>query len=167
MELVVGRIGKAHGIRGELSVDVRTDDPGRRFAEGAKLGTDPDHGVLVVRRARPHSGRLIVSFEGVDDRTAAEVLRGTLLVADSATSGETGDDEWWDHDLVGLEVVTAGGERLGVVTAIVHTGGQDLVAVDRDGRELLLPFVAAIVPEVDVAGGRLVAVPPEGLLDLE
>lgn len=167
MQLVVGRVAKAHGVRGEVTVEVRTDDPAGRFAPGSALATDPDRGPLVVRRVRPHSGRLVVEFEGVTDRDAAEALRGTLLVADSSTSGPTEPDEWWDHDLVGLEAYTRDGERLGSVTEVVHSAGQDLLAIGREGRELLVPFVAAIVPEVDIAGGRLVVDPPPGLLDLE
>ena len=168
MDLVVGRIGHAHGVRGEVSVEVRTDDPDRRYADGSVLATDPpEHGPLTVTRSRPHHGRLLVLFEGVDDRNAAETLRGTLLVVDAATAGETDDDEWWDHDLVGLAVVTVDGDPLGSVTDVVHVPGPPLLAVTNDeGRELLLPFVADIVPEVDVANGRLVVAPPPGLVEL-
>jgi 16S rRNA processing protein RimM len=164
--LVVGRVARAHGIRGEVSVEIRTDDPDRRFAPGSELATDPDRGALVVCRARTHAGRLIVAFDGVTDRDAAEALRGTLLLADSATSGETEPDEWWDHELAGLEAVTPEGRRIGVVREVVHAGPQDLVAIDHGGREVLVPFVAGIVTEVDVAGGRIVVDPPPGLLDL-
>ena len=166
--LVVGRIGHAHGVRGEVSVDVRTDDPDRRYAEGSVLATDPpEHGPLTVARARAHHGRLLVQFAEVPDRNAAEVLRGTLLVVDAASAGETGDDEWWDHDLVGLTVVRRDGTPLGTVTEVVHVPGPPLLAVTTvDGREVLVPFVAGIVPEVDVPGGRLVVDPPAGLLEL-
>ena len=168
MQLVVGRIGKAHGIRGEASVDVRTDDPDRRFVVGGRLATDPDRGELEIEAVRAHHGRLLVHFAGVGDRNAAEALRGTLLVVDSATVGETGPDEWWDHDLVGLRVELGDGSALGAVTEVVHLPGSDLLAVRRgDGREALIPFVAEIVPTVDVRGGRVVIDPPEGLLDLD
>lgn len=168
MDLVVGRIGHAHGVKGEVSVEVRTDDPDRRFATGSVLATDPaERGPLTVERTRPHHGRLLVQFAGVPDRTAAEALRGTLLVVDSASAGETDEDEWWDHDLVGLVATTADGTKLGSVTDVLHVPGPPLLAiVDDAGRELLVPFVAAIVPEVDVAGGRLVVNPPSGLLEL-
>jgi 16S rRNA processing protein RimM len=168
MDLVVGRIGHAHGVKGEVSVEVRTDDPDRRYASGSVLGTDPpEHGPLTVEQVRTHHGRLLVRFAEVADRNAAEALRGTLLVVDAATAGETGDDEWWDHDLVGLAAVTTDGTPLGTVTEVVHVPGAPLLAVkDDSGRELLVPFVTAIVPEVDVAGGRLVVDPPPGLLDL-
>jgi 16S rRNA processing protein RimM len=169
VELVVGRIGRAHGVQGEVAVEVRTDDPDHRFAVGAVLDTDPpERGPLTIARCRPHSGRLLISFTEVVDRDAAESLRGTLLVADSASSAATDDpDEYWDHDLVGLAAVTTSGERLGDITAVLHLPGQDVLSVKRDGAEpeLLVPFVAAIVPEVDVRGGRVVVDPPPGLLD--
>jgi 16S rRNA processing protein RimM len=167
VQLVVGRIGKAHGIHGELSVDVRTDDPERRFAAGVSIETDPpEHGPLTVLRARPHSGRLLVTFDGVEDRTTAEALRGILLVVDSSTSPPVEDpEEFWDHDLVGLTVETTAGERVGEISEILHVPGQDLLAVNREsGEELLIPFVASIVPSVDLAGGRVLIEPPPGLL---
>lgn len=168
MDLVVGRVGHAHGVKGEVSVEVRTDDPDRRYAAGSVLATDPpERGPLTVASARAHHGRLLVRFDGVNDRTTAETLRGTLLLVDAATAGETEDGEWWDHDLVGLAAVTTDGRALGTVTEVVHVPGAPLLAVNADGaRELLVPFVAAIVLEVDVAGGRLVVDPPPGLLDL-
>jgi 16S rRNA processing protein RimM len=168
MQLVVGRIGRAHGVKGEVSVEVRTDDPDRRYAPGSALVTEPaERGPLTVLAAREHHGRLLVRFDGIDDRTAAEALRGTLLVVDSAEVGDTEDGEWWDHDLVGLVALTPDGATLGTVTDVVHVPGAPLLAIDHDGREVLVPFVTAIVPEVDVAGGRVVVDPPEGLLDLE
>jgi 16S rRNA processing protein RimM len=169
VQLVVGRIAKAHGVHGEVAVEVRTDDVERRFAVGAVLETEPpERGPLAVRAVRPHSGRLLVHFDAVDDRFAADALRGTMLVVDSATSPPTDDpEEFWDHDLVGLAAVTGAGQRNGRVEAVLHPSGTVLLAVRReDGAELLVPFVAAIVPEVDVAAGRLVVDPPDGLLDL-
>ncbi|HVF06270.1 MAG TPA: ribosome maturation factor RimM [Frankiaceae bacterium] len=165
--LVVGRIGRAHGVRGEVSVDVRTDDPDRRYAAGSVLATDPpEQGPLTVERSRPHHGRLLVQFEGVADRNAADALRGVLLVVDRASVGAADEGEWWDHDLVGLAAVRADGTPLGTVTDVIHVPGPPLLAIESDGGEVLVPFVAGIVPEVDVAGGRLVVDPPEGLLDL-
>jgi 16S rRNA processing protein RimM len=168
VQLVVGRIGRAHGIGGEVSVEVRTDSPELRFAVGTAVETDPpERGPLTVTRARWHSGRLLVAFEEIGDRTAAEALRGTLLVADSDTSPAVETDEFWDHQLVGLTAVTSTGETIGAVTEVLHPPGADLVVVRRpDGREVFVPFVHAIVPAVDVAGGRIVVDPPEGLLDL-
>jgi len=169
VQLVVGRIARAHGIAGEVGVEVRTDAPEVRFAPGTTLATDPpERGPLTVQRARWHSGRLLVAFEQVPDRTAAESLRGTMLVVDSASSpDQTGDDDYWDHELTGLQVVTVAGDPIGVVEDVAHPPGADLLVVRRpDGAELLVPFVSAIVPTVDVAGGRVVVDPPEGLLEL-
>ncbi|MQY03046.1 ribosome maturation factor RimM [Actinomadura macrotermitis] len=165
--LVIGRIGRPHGIRGDLTIDVRTDDPEYRFAPGSRIATDPAAaGPLVVDGARWHSGRLLLRFAGVDDRTAAEELRGVWLVVDPADVLPSDDpDDFHDQDLVGLAVVTAEGEDVGTVTEIRHHG-QDLLVVRRaSGGDVLVPFVAAIVPEVDLAGGRLVIDPPPGLLD--
>ena len=168
MQLVVGRIGHAHGVKGEVSVEVRTDDPERRYADGSVLATDPpERGPLTVLGVRAHHGRLLVRFEGIDDRNAAETLRGTLLVVDSAEAGEAGEGEYWDHELIGLTAVTASATVLGPVTDVIHVPGSPLLAIDVDGREVLVPFVEAIVPEVDVPGGRMVVDPPEGLLDLD
>ncbi|OLT26766.1 ribosome maturation factor RimM [Nocardiopsis sp. CNR-923] len=168
MLLVVGRIGRAHGVRGDVAVDVRTDDPAQRFAVGSVLTTDPaDAGPLRVTASRRHSGRLIVRFEGVADRDAAEELRGTALLVDSADIGPTGDpDEFHDHELIGLAVVTTGGELVGTVEDVLHHAQDVLVVTTDEGREVLVPFVSALVPEVDVTGGRLVVDPPGGLLDL-
>jgi 16S rRNA processing protein RimM len=170
MQLVVGRVGRPHGIRGAVTVDVHTDDPDIRFAVGATLPTDPVAvGPLTVEAVRWHSGRLLVEFAGIMDRTQAEALRGTWLTMDSAqVTSPASPDEFYDHELVGLAVVTTAGEPVGVVTDVRHHG-QDLLVIQpaqphRDG--LLVPFVAAIVPEVDVAAGRLVIDPPPGLLDL-
>jgi 16S rRNA processing protein RimM len=167
--VTVGRVGRAHGIRGEVTVDVRTDTPDERFADGAMLMTDPEAaGPLTVTGTRWHSGRLLVRFAGVPDRTAAEALRGVVLNTEIAADDHPDDpDEYFDHQLVGLEVVTRGGEVVGSLTDVVHAPGQDLLVVGRSDRpELLVPFVAAIVPEVDVRAGRLVIDPPDGLLDL-
>ena len=168
MQLAVGRIARAHGIGGEVSVDVRTDAPEERFAVGARLDTDPaDIGPLTVRRTRWHSGRLLISFDGVDDRTTAETLRGVLLVVDSTTSPPTESDEFWDHDLAGLSVESVEGAPLGVVEDVLHPPGPVLLVVRRpDGAEALVPFVREIVPTVDVEARRIVVDPPEGLFEL-
>ena len=169
MQLVVGRVLRAHGIAGEVAVEVRTDSPDVRFADGAALDTEPaERGPLTVQRTRWHSGRLLVCFEGVADRNAAEALRGTLLVADSSTSPRGDDpDEFWDHQLAGLVAVTTADVVLGSVVEVAHPPGAAVLVIRaNDGAELLVPFVRAIVPEVDVAGGRVVIDPPPGLLEL-
>ncbi|HEY5031562.1 MAG TPA: ribosome maturation factor RimM [Actinomycetes bacterium] len=171
MLLVVGRIGRAHGLRGEVLVDVRTDEPEARMAPGAVLLTDPSTaGPLTVADGRVHSGRLLLHFAGVADRTAAEALRGVLLLAEvDPEARPDDDDEWYDHQLVGLDAVRADGTPLGEVREVLHLPGHDVLAVTTsDGREVLVPFVTEIVPEVDVAANRLVVTPPPGLLeDLE
>ena len=172
MQLVVGRVGRPHGLRGEVTIEVRTDDPAGRFAAGSVLATDPaERGPLTVAAARWHSGRLLVAFEGCPDRDAAETLRDTLLKIDSADLEPPADpEEFYDHDLIGLRVVTVAGEDVGTVADVLHHG-QDLLVVDgtgaRSGAEIMIPFVAALVPEVSLANGKLVVDPPPGLLDPE
>ncbi|MEP7024662.1 MAG: ribosome maturation factor RimM [Actinomycetota bacterium] len=168
MQLVVGRVGRPHGIRGDVAVQVRTDDPGLRFKPGSVLATDPaTAGPLTVLSARWHSGKLLVSFDGVTDRSQAEELTGTYLAVDSAEVGPPEDpDEFNDHDLIGLQAVTTGGEPVGTVRDVLHHG-QDLLVIapaDGSGADALVPFVLAIVPEVDIAAGRVVIDPPPGLL---
>lgn len=166
MQLVIGRIGRPHGLRGDVSVEVRTDDPERRFAPGTAVATDPvSAGPLVIESRRWHSGVLLVRFEGVNDRNRAEDLRGTTLVIDSADIPPSDDpDEFYDHQLIGLAVVTPDGERVGEVSDVLHHG-QDLLVVRRGGTEVYVPFVKALVPVVDLDKGILVVDGPAGLLD--
>ncbi|ADJ43768.1 16S rRNA processing protein RimM [Amycolatopsis mediterranei S699] len=169
MDVVVGRIAKAHGIRGELAVDVRTDSPEQRFKIGAAVTTklrDGSKRELTIAAAREHSGRLLVRFEEVLTRDVAETLRGALLLADTATLPPTEDpDEFYDHELAGLRAELTDGTVVGKVVEIVHSPAGELLELDVEGREVLVPFVHAIVPTVDIAGGRVVLDPPEGLLD--
>ncbi|WP_051732045.1 ribosome maturation factor RimM [Kitasatospora phosalacinea] len=168
MQLVVGRIGRAHGIRGDVSVEVRTDEPELRLGPGAVLLTDPAAiGPLTVETGRVHSGRLLLRFAGVKDRTAAEALRGTMLIAE-VDPDETPDDpdEYYDHQLIGLDVVLADGTPVGELTEVVHLPYQDLLTVQRaDGTEVLIPFVEQIVPTIDLDEQRVVITPPPGLID--
>jgi len=172
MQLTVGRIARPHGVRGELAVDVRTDDPDLRLAAGTVLQTEPAAvGPLTVVSTRWHSGRLLVSFAGVADRDAADQLRGTLLVVDSDELEDIDDpDEFRDHQLIGLVVIGPDGEHVGQVTDVLHYG-QDLLVVtgtgSRAGAEIMVPFVAELVPEVDLEHGRVRIDPPPGLLDPE
>jgi 16S rRNA processing protein RimM len=165
MLLVVGRVGRAHGVRGEVSVEVRTDDPDARFAPGSSLATE-NAGPLTVETVRAHSGRLLVRFAGIEDRTAAETLRGLLLLVDSADIPPVEDpDEFYDHELIGLTAVTADGTSLGEVVDVEHPGQDVLVVRRTSGEDALVPFVGAIVTSVDVPAGRIVLDPPPGLLD--
>jgi 16S rRNA processing protein RimM len=166
--VVVGRIGRPHGVRGEVTVEVRTDDPEARFPPGAVLRTEPaDRGPLTVTGRRWHREVLLLTLEGVESREAAEELRNTELLVDIAELPPLAEpDTYYDHQLVGLRAVLADGSPLGEVVAVRHEGA-DLLVVGRDeGGEALIPFVAAIVPTVDLAAGQLVVDPPEGLLEL-
>lgn len=173
MELVVGRVAKSHGVRGELVVEVRTDEPEERFAPGARLrGRARGSGPLrefTVESARQHSGRLLVRLVGIDDRTAADALRGTLFVVDSAELPPTSDpDEFYDHELEGLAVRHIDGSPVGTVTEVLHSAAGELLSVrTTDGREVLVPFVTAIVPTVSIDEGLIVIDPPDGLLNPE
>lgn len=171
IEVLVGRIGKPHGIRGEVTVDVRTDEPERRFAEGARLDVTPPKGsaygvkVLTVERVRWHQGVLLAKFEEITDRNAAEVARGVLLHA-HVDPDETPEDpdEFYDHQLIGLTAYDLEGRELGTVTKLLH-GAQDLLQIrTADRRDALVPFVTQLVPEVDVAGGRVVIADRPGLV---
>lgn len=169
MQLVVGQIVRPHGVRGELVVDIRTDEPEQRYAVGSVLATDPAAaGPLIIESVRPHQGRLLVTFDGVADRTMADGLRGVLLCVDSETLPPPADpDEFHDHQLIGLTAYGQDGDELGEVIRVEHAPASELLVVRlRDGRTGLVPFVAAMVPEVDLAGGRIVLTPPDGLFDL-
>lgn len=168
VQLVAGRVARVHGLRGEVLVEVRTDDPDERFAVGAVLRTEPvERGPLTVAASRWHSGRLLLRFAEVPDRTAAEALPGVRLVVDVAGSAGH-DDEYYDHELEGLTAVDTTGAEVGTVAAVLHHTGQELLVLRRPGRDdALVPFVAAIVTSVDLRTGRITLDPPVGLLDDE
>ncbi len=169
VRLVVARVGRAHGIRGEVTVEVRTDAPEERFVPGVRLhvtgGGAGVGDVLTVASVRDHNGTLLLTFDGVADRSAAERLRNAVLEAD--VPDDTGEaDAWYDHQLVGLRVLDPAGAELGEVVAVEHPPAQDLLVVRRpDGARRFVPFVAALVPAVDVAAGHVVVDAPPGLLD--
>jgi 16S rRNA processing protein RimM len=172
MEVVIGRIGRAHGIRGEVGVEIRTDEPDRRFAVGTVLTTDPGGRRLVVRSVRTHRERLLLAFEGMPDRTAVEPLGGALLVVDVPDTETPADpDEFYDRQLVGLAVRpirdpgAEPGDSIGTVIEVLHLPVQDVLAVRRhDGGEVLVPFVADLVPVVDPVAGHLGVLDVPGLL---
>jgi 16S rRNA processing protein RimM len=171
---VVARVGKAHSLRGEVTVQLHTDDPQGRFVPGARFRTEaePGSGVpreLTLRSARLHNGTWLLAFEGIPDRTGAEGLRGTRLLVEASEAAAPDEDEdaWYEEELVGLRAVDRAGVELGTVSGLEHGPSQDLLVLRLPGGgSAWVPFVEAIVPEVDVPGGRVVLDPPEGLLDL-
>jgi 16S rRNA processing protein RimM len=168
VEVIVARIGRPHGIKGEVSVEVRTDDPESRLAPGTVLRTDPEAaGPLTITTGRVHSGRLLLTFDGCLTRSGAERLRNVLLVADVDPDERPEDpEEYFDRHLVGLRVETVAGHQVGELAEVLHLPGQDVLVIRRgDDREALVPFIAEFVPEVDLDGGRIVVDPPEGLLE--
>jgi len=164
MLLTVARIGRAHGLRGEVALDLRTDAPEDRFAAGTRLQTEPaSAGPLTVARTRVQQGRWYVTFDEVADRTAAEALRGVELVAEEVADDE--EDAWYPHELSGLRAEGVDGRVLGEIVGLEHLPAHDvLILREPDGARTLIPFVRAIVPVVDVPGGRVVLDPPGGLL---
>jgi 16S rRNA processing protein RimM len=168
--VVVGRVAKAHGVTGELTVDIHTDEPDARFALDAVVHArlrDGTRRPLTVAATRPHQDRLLVRFAEVLTRDVAETLRGALLLVDIADLPPTEDpDEFYPHELEGLAAELADGTKIGTVAEVAPGPGGDLLVVMlTDGREVLIPFVREIVPEVDIPGSRVVLDPPEGLLD--
>ncbi|MCR2809390.1 MULTISPECIES: ribosome maturation factor RimM [unclassified Microbacterium] len=171
-QLRVGRLVKAHGLKGALKLELYTDDPEGRFTPGATFTlqvpeSSPWHGkVLTVREFRWMNSHAIAFFEGVDDRAGAEELvRAILWIDQDPADIPTEDDAWYDHQLIGLDVVRDG-EVVGRVVRIDHFPAQDLLTVRvRGDQEVLVPFVKAIVPEVDIAGGRVLVTPPPGLFE--
>jgi 16S rRNA processing protein RimM len=171
LELTVGRVVKAHGIGGEVVVEIRTDDPAARFAPGntlrAKNSRSGEERTVVVDQVREHGGRLLVRLAGVHDRDAADALRGSLFVVDSADLPPIDEpDTYYDHQLEGLVVRTTAGLDVGVVAEVLHTAAGELLAVRRDSGEALIPFVGAIVTSVSLDDGLIEIDPPDGLLEL-
>ncbi len=166
--VAVGRIGRPRGVQGATFVAPWTDDPAERFAAGIVFDTDPaDAGPLTVASSSTSGGKLVVHFESIDDRNAAEALRGVQLLLPASARPELDDpDDFYDTDLIGLAARSVAGAPLGPVRDVLHAGGADYLVLDHDGREVLVPFVRAIVPSVDIAGGGVVIDPPDGLLDL-
>lgn len=167
MELVVARIGRAHGLKGEVSVELRTDDPESRLGVGAVLRTEPaGAGPLTVTAVRVHQDRWLVKFAEAPDRSAAEALRGVELVVDADASDE--EDAWYPHELRGLRAELLDGTVVGEVAGLEYLPAHDALVVREPlptgTVRTLVPFVRAIVPVVDVAGGRVVLDPPGGLL---
>lgn len=172
--LVVGHLARAHGIQGELYVSPLTDHPEGTFAPGVVLRMagpdgarpDPDLPPLRVAGARPFKGGFLVTFAGVRTRNDAEAVRGRYLLRVAAEVEPPADDEFFYHQLLGMEVFTVSGVRLGRVTEVYEMSPVDLLEVRGEGREFMIPFRKEFLAEVDREGRRIVVDPPEGLLDL-
>jgi 16S rRNA processing protein RimM len=168
MLLVVGRIGRAHGVLGEATIEIRTDLPDERFVVGARLQTDPaTNGPLTIESARDHNGILLLKFAEAKDRTAIEKIRGTLLLADVDMAHEAEyEDEYHVQQLIGCAVVLESGEEIGLLTDVLNLPGQDVLTIAGASGEILIPFIAEFVPDVNLEDRRITVIPPAGLLEL-
>ena len=161
MKLNVGRIGKAHGILGEATIEVRTDEAEDRFAIGAVLETE-SHGLITVVSARVHNGILLLGFEGIEDRNAIEELRNELLYADVDIEAPGADeDDYHVLQLVGCKTFLVDGDEFGEVIDVLNLPGQDVLVVKSHNGEVLIPFVRQLVPIVDIKAKRMTVIPPE------
>lgn len=152
--VVVGKVTKAHGLHGEVVVLVFSDNP-ERFVAGSSVLLEDGREVR-IRASRPNGGRLLVAFDGVEDRNGAEALRGLTLVVPRSFLPELPEGEFWPHQLEGCEVVTESGRTLGPIVDVIANPANDLwVAVDEAGTETLVPAIREVVIEVDVAAGRV------------
>lgn len=167
MQLQVARIGKPHGIRGEVTVQVLTDAPADRFVPGTEFVVEPASvGPLTVVSARWNKDILLLAFDGIETRNEAETLRGAKLFIETEELDEDDDEGWYEHELVGLEA-RVGSQVVGKIAALHTMPVQDLLVVEApDGKEILIPFVEQIVPEVNVAEGFVLLTPPDGLFDV-
>jgi 16S rRNA processing protein RimM len=164
--VIVGIIERAHGVRGEVAVEPRTDEPERRFAPGQVLGEEGGSRIFTVQSIRDHSGRLLVKFAEVVDRAAAESMRGTLLIATVERDEQPAEPgTFYDRQLIGLRATTPAGVDVGMVGSVLHLPAQDLLEIETATGTRLVPFVAALVPEVDLETGRLTIADIAGLLD--
>ena len=170
-ELRVGRLTKAHGLKGAIKIELYTDEPEKRFVPGAVFTLQVPtaskwHGkTLELKELRWYNGHPVGFFAGVDDRTEAETLvKAILWVSQDARQLPDEDDAWYDHQLVGLTALRDG-VKVGTVARVDHLPAQDLLAINTGSDEVLVPFVKAIVPEVDVAAGTLTLTPPTGLFE--
>jgi 16S rRNA processing protein RimM len=170
-QLRVGRLTKAHGLKGAIKVELYTDDPERRFVPGAQFAlqvptSSPWHGkTLELSELRWYNGHAVAFFVDVPDRTAAESLVKAILWVDQDLEElSTEEDAWYDHQLVGLRALRDGVE-VGRVARVDHFPAQDLLVIQTGDREVLVPFVSAIVPAVDISGGTVTLTPPAGLFE--
>jgi 16S rRNA processing protein RimM len=164
LQLVVGRIGRAHGVLGEATIEVRTDNPDQRFALGSKLTLNTGR-ELIVKSSRWHNQVLLLTFEGITDRNQIEALKDQLLSASVDTS-DLAPGEYHYQQLIGSTVFLNSGQLLGPVTEVVALPGQDLLAIEYQGRQVLIPMVKAIITSIDIENKKIVVDPPKGLIDV-
>ena len=161
MRLLVGRIGRAHGIAGEATIEVRTDEPENRFAIGARVQTD-DHGDLLITSHRWHNGILLLGFENISDRNGIETLRDTLMYCEVDINAPGDDaDDYHVLQLIGCTAFLQSGEKFGDVRDVINLPGQDVLAIDAANGEVLIPFVRQLVPEVDIKNKKMTVIPPQ------
>ena len=159
MRLLVGRIGRAHGIAGEATIEVRSDEPQVRFAIGARVQTDT-RGDLTITSHRLHNGTLLLGFSGVTDRNGVEALRDTLLYADVDITEQSAPNEYHVMQLIGCQVFLESGELFGELTDVLNLPGQDVLSIATTSGEVLIPFVQQLVPHVDVVARKVIVIPP-------
>ncbi len=160
MRLIVGRIGRAHAISGEATIEVRTADPDRRFAIGAQVDTDA-HGKLTISSGRVHNGILLLGFVGITDRNGIEKLKDTLLYAEVDINEESDNkDEYHVLQLIGCTAYLENGDKYGVVSDVINLPSQDLLSITSPNGESLIPFVHQLVPSVDIKAKRIIVIPP-------
>jgi 16S rRNA processing protein RimM len=164
LQLVVGRIGRAHGVLGEATIDVQTDDPDLRFKVGSKLTLDSGQ-ELTIKSSRWHNQILLIGFEGVDDRNQIEALRDQLISSQVDLSA-LAPGEYHYQQLIGCQVYLQNNDLVGQVSEVVKLPGQDLLSVDKNGSQVLIPMVKQIIISIDVLEKKIVVNPPEGLLDV-
>jgi 16S rRNA processing protein RimM len=166
--VAVGRVGPAHGVRGEVYVEPWTDDVESRFVEGASFLTEPAaRGPLTIASMRMSNRKLMITFEGIEERNAAAAIHHVQLLMPAKARPLLADpDDFYDTDLIGLAVTTVTGQSLGPVIDVVHAAAADYLLLKIEGRDHLVPFVNAIVPSVDLGAGTVTIDPPEGLFDL-
>lgn len=166
MKLAVARIGRPHGVKGEVTVETLTDVPEERFFVGAKFECDAEeHPSLEVTRVRLHQGRWMLTFQGIVDRTTAENLRNHRLYSDVEIAESDEDDSYHIEQLRGLKLVDRSGIEIGVVVGVNHLPGQDLLLFTNQDGEHRLPMVHQFIDQVDLVGGRIIVTLPEGLID--
>ena len=167
--LIVGRVGKPHGVRGDVLVDVITDFP-ERLTDGVRFGIGDESGpgdFFVVHRVRDHKGRWLVSTQGVRDRETIESWRGKYMFLPEQAVEDLPEGYYYEHHLMGLECRSAAGEVFGRVTELNFGLGQSRLVVENAGRESMVPYVSEIIREVDLEKGFIIVDPPAGLFDDE